>query len=394
MMGHKTVETLVGAGLGCSLPAGPAPTDHFVLPLLAWYSRHARKLPWRVISGAGVEDSTPDPYLVWVSEIMLQQTRVETVIPYFERWMERFPTIAALAAASQQDVLAAWEGLGYYSRARNLHRAAQVVVGKFGGSLPADELELRKLPGIGRYTAGAIASIAFGLDQPALDGNIRRVLARLFDVTDDPRTPAGLRRLWELAEQHLPHSRAGDYNQALMDLGATICTPRSPGCAHCPLADCCQAYALGVQEQRPLTRPKAPIPHYTVTAAVIAHSTNLHQTPPLYLITQRPVTGLLGGLWEFPGGKLQEGEDLAACLRREIREELGAEIEVGAQQGVYRHAYTHYRITLHAFHCTLAGGEPRPIQVAGLRWATPAEMPAYPMGKVDRQIAKGLLIED
>ncbi len=353
--------------------------SNFVPALLAWYAQHARRLPWR--------NPAPDPYRVWVSEIMLQQTRVETVIPYFERWMERFPTIAALAAASQQEVLAAWEGLGYYSRARNLQRAAQQVVSKFTGDLPKDETKLLSLPGIGRYTAGAIASIAFGLDRPALDGNIRRVLARLFDVTDDPRTPAGLRRLWSLAEQHLPHGRAGDYNQALMDLGATLCTPRSPDCAHCPLAEYCQAYALGVQEQRPVSRPRGAIPHYTVTAAVIARCPGSGQAAPLYLITQRPAQGLLGGLWEFPGGKVQDGEELPACLRREIREELGAEVEVGALLGVYRHAFTHFRITLHAFHCTLTGGEPRPIEAADMRWVSPPDMAAYPMGKVDRQIA-------
>ena len=345
----------------------------------------------------------PDPYRVWVSEIMLQQTRVETVIPYFERWMERFPSIASLAAASQQEVLAVWEGLGYYSRARSLHRAAQIVAANYAGQLPGDVRSLRKLPGIGRYTAGAIASIAFGLDQPALDGNIRRVLSRLFDVTEDVRSPAGECRLWDLAEQYLPPGQAGDYNQALMDLGATLCTPRAPDCLHCPLADYCQARALGVQEQRPVVKPRPAIPHYTVTAAVIACPltqppdsaiAGLHgcqQDGPLYLIAQRPAHGLLGGLWEFPGGKVQEGEDLSACLRREICEELGAEIEVGELLGVYRHSFTHFRITLHAFRCTLIRNEPRPIEAADIRWVKPEEMSSYPMGKIDRQISKELL---
>src|SRR5512145_3423018 len=190
------------------------PTE-FARRLLAWYGLNARTLPWR---------GYPDPYAVWVSEIMLQQTRVETVIPYFERWMKRFPTLQALAEAPLQDVLSLWEGLGYYSRARNLHKTAQIVMAEHNGKLPADVAALRRLPGIGRYTAGAMASIAFGFDEPALDGNIRRVYARLFDVAEPARSPAGEKQLWTLASEHLPPGRAGDYNQALMDLGATLCT--------------------------------------------------------------------------------------------------------------------------------------------------------------------------
>jgi len=343
----------------------------FTSRLLNWYTTHARTLPWR---------DHPDPYAVWVSEIMLQQTRVETVVPYFERWMSRFPTIAALAQADQQAVLAVWEGLGYYSRARNLHRAAQVVMAEYAGHIPENPLELRRLPGIGRYTAAAIASIAFGADEAALDGNIRRVLARLFDVSQPARGPQGERKLWELARLHLPPGSAGDYNQALMDLGASICLPRQPHCPDCPLKEDCQAYRLGVQAQRPVLPVRRPAPHYIVTAAVIQRDGRL-------LIARRPARGLLGGLWEFPGGKLQDGEDLPACLRREIQEELGVEIEVGAPLGVYRHAYTHFSVTLHAFACSLLSGEPQPLHASELRWAAPAELCGYPMGKLDRQIS-------
>lgn len=362
------------------LNSEPVDLQLLTFSLLNWYAHHARILPWRVKAS----DGAPDPYRVWVSEIMLQQTRVETVIPYFERWMRQFPTLNALAATSQQEVLSAWEGLGYYSRARSLHRAAQIVVAEYDGQIPSDPARLRRLPGVGRYTVGAIASIAFGLDQPALDGNIRRVLARLFNVTEEHRSPAGEHRLWELAAQHLPPGRAGEYNQALMDLGALICTPRLPDCPHCPVTEVCQAHELGLQEERPVKKPRPAIPHYTVAAAII-------QREGLYLITQRPTDGLLGGLWEFPGGKVQAGEDLPACLRREIREELGAEITVGEPQGIFRHAFTHFRITLHAFHCTLNGNEPRLIQPADIRWVKPTDMLAYPMGKIDRQIARGLL---
>jgi len=340
--------------------------------LLAWYEQNGRSLPWRGMA---------DPYAVWVSEVMLQQTRVETVISYFKRWMERFPTIRDLADASQLEVLAKWEGLGYYSRARNLHQAAQIVVAEYNGNLPPDVSTLKKLPGIGRYTAGAIASIAFGLDEATLDGNIRRVLARYFNITEDARSPAGNKRLWEYAAAYLPVGRAGDYNQALMDLGASVCKPRAPGCAICPLAETCQAKALGVQEQRPVLKPKARIPHYTVTAAVLLLGDNV-------LIAQRPMDGLLGGLWEFPGGKLQPGEDLASCLQREIREELGVDIRVGDKLGIYHHAYTHFKVTLHAFACRLANGAVlKPLKVADIRWVSLDDLSEYPMGKIDRQIA-------
>ena len=352
--------------------------DAIAAALLAWYDQNARRLPWR---------GCRDPYAILVSEIMLQQTRVETVIPYYERWMQRFPTFQALAAAPQQDVLAVWEGLGYYSRARNLQRAAQVVVSEYGGELPRDLAALRRLPGVGRYTAGAVASIAFGLDEPALDGNIRRVLARLDNLEKPARSPQGEHRLWALAASWLPPGRAGDYNQAWMDLGTAICTPRRPACAVCPLQDFCRARRLGLQEQRPVQEPKPVVPHHTVTAAVICRDGQV-------LIAQRPAHGLLGGLWEFPGGKLQPGEDLPACLRREICEELDAGVEVGGLVGVYRHAYTHFRVTLHAFHCRLQpGSQPRPLEASDLRWVLPAELETYPMGKIDRQIARDLLQE-
>jgi A/G-specific adenine glycosylase len=314
---------------------------------------------------------------------MLQQTQVETVIPYFGRWMARFPTIQSLASASQEDILVLWEGLGYYSRARNLHEAAKKVISDYGGRLPEDADMLRQLPGIGRYTAGAIASMAFHKNEPTLDGNIRRVLARLFDVQEPARGKDGEKRLWQLAVEYLPAGRAGDYNQALMDLGATICTPRAPDCPACPLVGQCKAYALGVQEQRPVLPPLRQVPHFTVTAAVI-------ERPPLVLIARRPQQGLLAGMWEFPGGKLQDGEDLQACLRREIREELGVKIAVGESVGIYRHAYTHFRVTLHAFRCIINSGEPRPLQVDEVRWVRPDALADYPMGKIDRQIAKRL----
>lgn len=371
-----------------SLPSSPGKKEPGDLPsvpelasrLLAWYASHARVLPWRGQS---------DPYAIWVAEIMLQQTQVAKVIPYYARWMERFPDLEMLASASQQEVLTFWEGLGYYSRARNLHRAAQIVCKQYDGRLPQDVKELLRLPGIGQYTAGAIASIAFGKDQPTLDGNIRRVLARVFDIA----LPAGSREseqiLRELAAKSLPPGRAGDFNQALMDLGATVCTPRQitrqggPDCLHCPLKDICKAYAWGLQDERPVTLRKSRTPHHRVTAAVIWRDGRV-------LIGQRPATGLLGGLWEFPGGKLQPGENLTTGLSREIKEELGLQIQVGQPLGIYRHAYTHFRVTVHAFECTLAVGEPLRLQHDALAWAAPGELCNYPMGKIDRLIANQL----
>ena len=346
----------------------------FTSKLLNWYKRNARELPWR---------DHPDPYAVWVSEVMLQQTRVETVVPYFRQWMARFPTIVDLAAASQQEVLSLWEGLGYYSRARNLHRAAQIVAQEHNGVLPQDVRTLKELPGIGAYTAAAIVSMAFGGDHPALDGNIRRVLCRVFNISEPLRSAAGEHRLAELLWEHLPPGKAGDYNQAMMDLGATVCTPKSPGCERCPLACLCRARQRGLQEERPVRGRKAKLPHYTVTAAVIQRGNEV-------LIVQRPPRGLLGGMWEFPGGKQEPGESLPACLRREIREELKADVQVGDRLGVFTHAYSHFKITLHAYLCTYHGHPPQLVEHTDLRWVQPLDLDAFPMGKIDRQISKRL----
>jgi A/G-specific adenine glycosylase len=343
--------------------------------ILPWYDTHARQLPWR---------RNPNPYTVWVSEIMLQQTRVETVLPYYNQWMERFPDLPTLAAASQQDVLSIWEGLGYYGRARNLHQAAGIVMTEFGGKLPKEVRELRKLPGIGRNTAGAIASLAYNLSEPVLDGNVRRILTRVFHVQEPVRSPTIEKQLWKLAKSILPDGRTGDYNQALMDLGAIVCTPRNPSCRLCPLEELCLARKFGVEEHLPVVAARPKVPHYTATSAIIQRDNKI-------LITQRPEKGLLGGLWEFPGGKLQSGEAMDVCLVREIREKLGVDIVVGDLISIYHHAYTHFRVTMHPFYCTLADdNQPRVVQLKEIRWVTVAEMQDYPMGKIDRSIAKKL----
>ena len=353
-------------------------TCQFSHLLLEWYRQHARTLPWRCSS---------DPYAIWVSEIMLQQTQVDTVIPYYTRWMQYFPNVQILAEADEQVVLKIWEGLGYYSRARNLHKAARMVVSKYGGALPVEPPVLQTLPGIGPYTAGAISSIAFGRDAAALDGNIKRVYARLFGVEDPINSPEGVRRLEALAEQALPAGEAGDYNQALMDLGSSICTARNPVCDNCPIANCCAAFHAGRQNELPVKVSKPRIPHYTVTAAVIKKDGKI-------LLARRPENGLLAGLWEYPGGKLEKGEDLHGCLKREIHEELGIDIDLGGRIGIYKHAYTHFKVTLYAFHAEILDhGAPQPLEASELYWADVEELQSFPMGKIDRMISNDLLGE-
>ena len=339
--------------------------------LLAWYDREQRALPWR---------GERDPYRIWVSEVMLQQTQATTVLPYYQRFLERFPTLSDLAAASLDAVLKAWEGLGYYARARNLHAAARQVMTEFGGRLPESYVKLRQLPGMGDYTAGALASIAFGQPVPALDGNARRVLARLFAITQDVRRGAGARRLRQLAAVLLPPERPGDFNQALMELGATICTPQTPRCPRCPWRGDCRALAQGIQQQLPLHQRRPALPHYDVTAAVIRDGADQ------LLIAQRKTEAMLGGLWEFPGGKCHPGEALADCLRRELREELGIEVEVGPLLTTLHHAYTHFRISLHVFECRHLAGEPQALDCADWRWVRPEQLSEFAFPATDQKI--------
>ena len=322
-------------------------------------------MPWR---------DHPDPYAVWVSEIMLQQTRVETVIPYFKKWMKLFPDIPSLASASERDVLNAWEGLGYYSRARNLHKAAKIIASKYNGQLPRDLTELRTLPGIGRYTVGAIASIAFKMDEPTLDGNLRRVFSRLYDVKEFADSPAGEKILWELAAQNLPKGRAGDYNQALMDLGATICLPKNPRCLLCPLMKMCRARENGTQNLRPILKPKKRVPQYVYAAAVIVERGRV-------LLSQRPAGGLLGGMWEFPNARVDQNP--AAELKKALRSASRIQVKRGEALGIVSHAYSHFKVVVHAFRCESVSIP----KEKNLKWVKLSELEVYPMGKVDRQIA-------
>jgi len=339
--------------------------------LLIWYRAHRRDLPWR---------HTRDPYAVWVSEVMLQQTRVEAVRPYYLRWMRRFPSIARLADSRPDQVLAVWEGLGYYRRALQLRRAAQAVRNDHAGRLPGTAAELRDLPGVGPYTAAAVAALAFGEDEIALDGNLRRVLARLLNLPVDPRSPAGEARVLRFARRHLPRGRAAAFNQALMDLGSEVCIPRRPRCDVCPLRRVCRARLRGVQDSRPVRPRRRRSPRRIATAGVIRQNGRV-------LIGRRPEGRLLGGLWEFPGGKCWRSETAGTCLRRELREELGIEVEVGAPVGIFCHSYTHFQVSMHAFECRIRRGRPRAREHTALRWVTPGRLASYPMGRVARRIA-------
>lgn len=347
----------------------------FRADLLTWFRDAAADLPWRRVR---------DPYFVWLSEIMLQQTQVATVIPYFERFIAALPTVRHLADAPLDQVLKLWEGLGYYSRARNLHRAAQQIVRDDGGQFPDSAHRFQQLPGIGRYTANAIASICFGEPVAVLDGNVMRVLSRLYDFSEDVTRTAARAELWDRASALIHTDSPGAHNEAMMELGRTICRPRQPLCLICPVRRHCAAFAAGTQAQRPMKAARAATPHYDVTAGVIRNAAGQ------VLIAQRPAHGLLGGLWEFPGGKVEPGETLEHCLKRELREELAIEVEVLAPITVVRHAFTHFKITLHAFDCLHTSGTPQALGCADWQWTTLDELHRFAFGRADQRVIERL----
>jgi A/G-specific adenine glycosylase len=345
--------------------------------LLDWFRPQMRDLPWRHIQ---------NPYTVWLSEIMLQQTQIETVLPYYNQFITKYPTVDLLAQATLDEVLKLWEGLGYYGRARNLHKTAQIVSTTYGGIFPTTPEQLMTLPGIGRYTASAIASIAFGFPSAVLDGNVMRVLARLDDLAEDIAVKATQAQLWERAQALLPEDAAGDYNQAIMELGQKVCRPTAPRCTDCPLQAHCLAFARNTQAIRPVKTKKPATPHYHVAAAMVWDDAGR------VLIAQRPLDGLLGGLWEFPGGKQEAGESLSECLQRELLEELAIEVDVLELFTVVKHAFTHFKITLHAFTCRFRPGvhPPQKLGVQDYAWVQVEELARYSFGKADRVVIEEL----
>ena len=343
--------------------------------LLRWYARHSRDLPWR---------HTRDPYSIWISEIMLQQTQVETVIPYYRRFLARFPSVNALAEARADEVLKIWENLGYYSRARHLHAAAKEIVARWGGKLPQNSKELLRLPGIGEYTAAAILSMAFAQPVAAIDGNVSRVMSRFFALRRPLGSPESLQQIRDQADHLLSRSHPGHFNQAMMDLGAIVCTPRTPSCLSCPLRALCKAKGLGLQEQLPVAKKRPALFHKHMTAAIIL------DRKKRVLVVQRPASGLLGGLWKFPGGERGAKEALEEALARTVREELGVSIRVGKEVASVKHAYTHFRVTFHVHRCAIAGGSPKALEGHQWKWVPEAQLRRLPLSKAERKILDAL----
>ena len=336
--------------------------------LLTWFAEHQRPLPWR---------SAYHPYQVWVAEIMGQQTQMERVVRYFQRWMQQFPDIHTLAAASEQEVFKAWEGLGYYSRARNIRKTAAIISQTYNGELPREQRELLLLPGIGPYTAAAICSIAFNQPVALLDANVSRLLCRIDDIDTPPKQRATEQRLLQRCTDVLPPDNARMFNQALMELGALVCTPQRPRCALCPLQDCCQALAAGTVSQRPVPVKKAEKLEIIMACGIIERSGRVY-------IQQRLPDDVWGGLWEFPGGQVEAGETAEEAVRRELAEETEFRITDLRAFATVRHHYTKHRVTLHSFFCALTDEEAEPVLRAAsqFRWLTLAELEhfAFPSG--------------
>jgi A/G-specific adenine glycosylase len=337
--------------------------------LLDWYECHRRRLPWR---------ETRDPYRIWLSEVMLQQTQVQTALPYYQRFLRQLPTLRRLARADLHTVLKLWEGLGYYARARNLHRAAGRLVAGGNGRVPDGWEEFRALPGVGDYIAAAVLSIAFDRPHAAVDGNVMRVLARLRRIAV-PINQSSLRKIFQAeADRLLDRRRPGDFNQAMMELGALVCTPASPNCAVCPVAGGCAAKRDGAVDHYPRRIASRPLPEERIAVGVVFKNDRM-------LITRRAPQGRLGGLWEFPGGKLRKGERPEAACMREIKEEVNLDVVVEEPLAQVRHAYSHLRVRLHVFACRFAAGRVRLNGPVDHRWIRIAEIDRFAFPKANHR---------
>ncbi|SMO91302.1 A/G-specific adenine glycosylase [Gracilimonas mengyeensis] len=344
--------------------------------LLQWYQHHKREMPWR---------GELDPYKIWVSEIMLQQTRVDQATPYFQNFISLFPTVYDLADADQQQVLKAWEGLGYYSRARNLHTAAKTVVEEYNGKVPESYDEIIKLKGIGPYTAAAVTSIAFNAPNAVVDGNVIRVLCRYFGIEDDTRSSKTSRMIQEEADELIDPEHPGDFNQALMELGSEVCTPTNPDCENCPVQAGCIATKMSKTEVIPYKSPAKKKPHHIIGVGIVENEEGQ------VLIALRPEEAMLGGLWEFPGGKQKEDETISETVERELHEELGVEVKAYKELMSLKHAYSHFSITMHAWFCKLVNGTPSPKESQEIKWVKTEELERYPFPKANKVLTERLI---
>lgn len=343
--------------------------DSFRDRLVNWYRDHQRQLPWRY---------TDDPYAIWISEVMLQQTTVKTVMPYYHRFLERLPNVGRLAQSDLQAVLKLWEGLGYYARARNLHRAAQIVHRDHGGQIPSDITTFKSLPGIGDYIAAAVLSIAFNQPFAVVDGNVKRVLSRLALIQAPVNRPSSHKEFKSLASNLLDPLQPGNFNQALMELGALICKPRHPACSECPVQLHCLADSEGVIEEYPKRIPKKPVPLHRIAVGVVYKNNRV-------LITRRKPDGLLGGLWEFPGGRIEDGETPQEACIREITEEVGLMVTIDFYLTRIRHAYTHFKIVMDVYCCQVASGRVKLNGPTDYRWVKLSELSDFPFPKANHK---------
>ena len=362
------IKTQVPSAVNADATVAARQKNKIQKKLLQWFKKRGRDLPWR---------KTTDPYPIWVSEVMLQQTQVATVIPYYSKFLKSFPTIRHLSKADLSKVLKAWEGLGYYSRARNLHRAAGIVMNHFNGKMPDQLKDLLHLPGIGRSTAGAILSFAFYKDASILDGNAKRVLSRLFAVSGTLGERKTEQLLWQISESLIPKGFSNPFNQALMDLGSLLCTPKEPQCSKCPLCDLCKGRASGKPERYPSKRIKRTIPHVESVSGVIKKDGRV-------LLNQRPPSGLLGGLWEFPNWKIEEKQKsrLREGLRKYIKQETKMNVEVKEFLGILHHTYSHFKLARNVFVCRHLNGNGKG------KWVPIKNLRLLPMSRIDRRIAQ------
>ena len=348
----------------------------FASHLLAWYDGCSCNFPWR---------DCKDPYKIYLSEVMLQQTQVSTVLPYYQKWIQKYPTIQSVANATQEQILKQWEGLGYYGRARNFHKSCKIILDNMGGIISSNPEEFSKLPGVGPYISAAVMSIAFQHPQPAVDANAIRIGARM-EMVDLPY-PKNLKIISNYFENHIPIERPGDFNQAIMDLGRKICSADKPKCSVCPISINCKALVNNSVDKYPIKVRRAKKPHYNIAAGIIWNKGQI-------LISKRRENGLLGGLWEFPGGKIEKGENAQTCIIREVKEELGVLVQPTSFLKQIKHAYTHFSITMDAYHCDYLQGTPQAIGCDNWKWITPEEIRLLPFPKANHKLFDKIIVSE